>query len=83
MYFYSKFSVFFAELMKREWPQKWQQVYEVIKKSMRSSLTQFLIGEIIFKTLLQEICDTSSGSHLSDLRRKDLREVFLLVFCEE
>ena len=66
--------------MKRSWPQYWPKVYELIKQAMRSSLRQFLTGEMIFKILLQEIDDKVENSRLSLERQRDLRAVGFLFF---
>ena len=72
-----KFAEVFVEIMKRQWPQRWSNLYDELTAVMRKSSSQFYTGVMIFEFLLQEITDDSSSSRLAESRRHDLQSVAL------
>lgn len=72
-----KFAEVFVEIMKRQWPQRWGNLYDDLTAVMRKSSSQFFTGVMIFEFLLQEITDDSSSSRLAESRRHDLQSVSL------
>ena len=73
---HTKFAEVYAELIKREWPQTWPSMYDDIKKSMRSSCTQFITGVRVFQYFLQDLNSEGADDRLTKERRSDLITVF-------
>jgi singapore isolate B (sub-type 7) whole genome shotgun sequence assembly, scaffold_7 len=72
---HTKFAEVYAELIKREWPQAWPNMYDDLKKSMRSSCTQFITGVRIFQYFLQDLNSEGADDRLTKGRRSDLKAV--------
>lgn len=72
----------FAELIKREWPQKWPDMYDELKKAMRSSCTQFITGVRIFQYFLQDVNSEGTDDRLTKDRRQNLKNVLLFHRCD-
>ena len=77
---HTKFAEVYAELIKREWPQTWPSMYDDIKKSMRSSCTQFITGVRVFQYFLQDLNSEGADDRLTKERRSDL--ITVLECCE-
>ncbi|KAK8799060.1 hypothetical protein WA171_005811 [Blastocystis sp. BT1] len=73
---HTKFAEVYAELIKREWPQAWPNMYDDLKKSMRSSCTQFITGVRIFQYFLQDLNSEGADDRLTKGRRSDLKAAF-------
>lgn len=78
---HTKFAEVYAELIKREWPQTWPNMYDDLKKSMRSSCTQFITGVRIFQFFLQDLNSEGADDRLTKERRSNLKKVQYLDRC--
>ena len=69
-----KFAEVFVEIMKRQWPQRWSNLYDELTAVMRKSSSQFYTGVMIFEESRRHDLQSVASSSLLHHRRSTARE---------